>query len=132
MSVETNKQLITEAWDCISVDDIDGFFSRLTDDVTWTFTGSHRFAGTFTGRDELVSKLFTPLGEVLEGGIKIQVDTLTGEGDRVVMEAHGEAVSKSGLPYNNKYCLVITVADDKIAQVREYLDSELVTAVFGK
>ena len=132
MSVETNKQLITEAWDCISVDDIDGFFSRLTDDVTWTFTGSHRFAGTYTGRDELVTELFAPLGEVLEGGIKVQIDTLTGEGDRVVMEAHGEAVSKSGQPYNNKYCLVITVTDGKIAQVREYLDSELVTAVFGK
>jgi ketosteroid isomerase-like protein len=35
-------------------------------------------------------------------------------------------------PYNNKYCLVIAVTDGKIAQVREYLDSELVTAVFGK
>lgn len=132
MSIEANKQLVRDTWAAVTRGDIEGFMSRLADDVTWTFFGSHRFAGTFCGKDELVSKLFAPLGEVLADGIKVHVDTLTAEGDRVVMEARGEASAKDGRPYNNNYCIVITVRDGKVAQVREYLDAELVTRVFGK
>ncbi|MSR14791.1 MAG: nuclear transport factor 2 family protein [Gammaproteobacteria bacterium] len=112
--------------------DIAGFMNNLADDVTWTFFGSHRFAGTFKGKEELVAKLFAPLGEVLDGGIKVQIESMTAEGDRVVLEARGEAKTKSGQRYDNSYCIVVTVRNGKVAQVREYLDSELVTAVFRK
>ena len=132
MSVEANKQLVRDTWGAVTKGDIEGFMSRLADDVTWTFFGSHRFAGTFRGKEELVAKLFAPLGEVLAEGIKVHADTLTAEGDRVVMEARGEASTKDGRPYNNNYCIVITVRDGKVAAVREYLDAELVTSVFGK
>ena len=57
---------------------------------------------------------------------------MTAEGDRVVIEARGEAKTKTGKRYDNSYCIVITVRNDKISAVREYQDSELVTAVFGK
>lgn len=132
MSIEANKQLVRDTWGAVTKGDIEGFMSRLADDVTWTFFGSHCFAGTFRGKDELVAKLFAPLGEVLADGIKVHPDTLTAEGDRVVMEARGEARTKDGRPYNNNYCIVITVRDGKVAQVREYLDAELVTSIFGK
>jgi ketosteroid isomerase-like protein len=132
MTLEANKQLVSNAWDAISSGDVETFMNALADDVTWTFFGSHRFAGTFAGKDELVGKLFGPLGEVLDAGIKVNVLSLTAEGDRVVVEAKGEARSKSGQDYNNDYCIVVRLADGKISQVREYLDSELVTSVFGK
>lgn len=132
MSAEANKQLVRDTWGAVSAGDIEGFMGRLADDVTWTFFGSHRFAGTFRGKDELVQKLFAPLGEVLADGIKVHIDSLTAEGERVVMEARGEAASKSGQPYNNQYCIVITCRDGRIAAVREYLDAELVTSVFGR
>ena len=48
------------------------------------------------------------------------------------MEARGEALAKSGQRYDNHYCIVVSVRDGKIAAIREYLDSELVTAVFGR
>ena len=70
MSVEANKQLVRDTWGAVSQGDVEGFMSRLADDVTWTFFGSHRFAGTFRGKEELVAKLFAPLGEVLADGIK--------------------------------------------------------------
>lgn len=50
MSVEANKQLVLDTWGAVTKGDIDGFMSRLADDVTWTFFGSHRFAGTFRGK----------------------------------------------------------------------------------
>jgi uncharacterized protein len=132
MSAERNKELVKATWDAVTAGDITTFLENLADDVTWTFFGSHRFAGTYRGKEELGAKLFAPLGEVLEDGIKVRISTLTAEGDRVVLEAKGEARSKAGLPYNNDYCIVVTVRDGKIAHVREYLDSELVSAVFGR
>lgn len=62
MSTEANKQLVRDAWGSVSNGDVDGFMNALADDVTWTFFGSHRFAGTLRGKQELVSKLFAPLG----------------------------------------------------------------------
>lgn len=131
MGVEENKQLVRDTWGAVSKGDVEGFMARLADDVTWTFFGSHRFAGTFRGKDELVAKLFTPLGDVLADGIKVHIDTLTAEGERVVLEARGEAQTKDGRAYNNSYCIVVTVRDGRVSQVREYLDAELVTRVFG-
>ncbi len=132
MSLQANKDLVTRTWDAVTKGDIETFMNNLADDVTWTFFGSHRFAGTFRGKEDLTNKLFAPLGEILEDGIKVEIDSLTAEADRVVMEARGQAMSKTGKPYNNSYCVVITIADNRIQQVREYLDSELVSEVFGK
>ena len=132
MGIAENKALVEEAWGMVSAGDGEGFLSKLSDDATWTFFGSHKFAGTFRGKAEIVAKLFEPLGDVLEDGIKVTINSLTAEGDRVVMESKGQARTKSGVDYNNDYCIVITIKDGLIVAVREYLDSELVTAAFGK
>ena len=34
---------------------------------------------------------------------------------------------RSGLPYYNKYCFVFRLAGGKLAEVTEYMDSELAT-----
>ena len=132
MGTQENKQLVKDAWASVSNGDAAGFFSRLADDVTWTFFGTHRFAGTLRGKQEVIDKLFTPLGDVLADGIKVHIDTFTAEDDRVIIESRGEAKSKTGQRYDNFYCIVITVRAGEIAAIREYLDTELVTAVFGK
>ena len=131
MSVEANKKLVVETWGCVSRGDLAGFLDGLADDVTWTFFGRHRFAGTFRGKEAVRNGLFAPLGAVLADGIVVHIDTLTAEGDRVVVEARGEAATRTGGRYDNQYCLVVTVREGRIAHIREYLDTELVSAVFG-
>ncbi|MBL6751728.1 MAG: nuclear transport factor 2 family protein [Nevskia sp.] len=132
MSAEANKQLVRAAYEAVSKGDLDGFMSRLSDDIRWVMTGSHRFAKTFKGKADLLENLFAPLGEALEGGIRIELDTVVGEGDRVVVEARGKAATKSGGRYDNVYCNVLTVRGGKIVEIHEYLDTELVSQVFGK
>ena len=44
-------------------------------------------------------------------------------GDQAVLELESHATRPDGKPYNNVYCLVVTVADGKITYMREYLDS---------
>jgi uncharacterized protein len=53
------------------------------------------------------------------------------DGDYVAVEARGDNVTKTGLRYDNHYCLVFRVVDGKIAEIKEYLDSALVERVLG-
>ena len=132
MGIEENKQIVLYAYGSLTNGEPEGFYSRLSDDVEWTFFGSHRYAGTFRGREEIEKGLFGSLGELLEGPIKVHIKQLIAEGDKVVLEAKGESRAKNGKDYNNDYCIIVTVRDGKITEMRENLDSELVTEVFGK
>lgn len=70
-------------------------------------------------------------GVRLEGPIKITVTNAIAEGDQVFVEAEGESRTKDGLDYNNLYGIVLRLKDGKITEVREYMDTELVKAIFG-
>ena len=54
------------------------------------------------------------------------------DGDYVAMQALGKSNTKSGGTYNNTYCQVFRLANGKVQEVTEYLDTELVTRAFGK
>ena len=118
MGVAENKKLVEDAWGMVTAGDGEGFLGKLSDDATWTFTGSHLLAGTMHGKAEIISKLFEPLGDVLEDGIKVKINTITAEGDRVIIETKGKARTKSGVDYNNDYCIVVTIKDGLIIAVR--------------
>lgn len=131
MSVEDNKTLVRAAYDSISAGELDGFMDRLADDVKWTFFGKHRFAGTLVGKEDILNNLLTPLADKLVNGLKVNINTVIAEGDKVVIEATGESKVVGGGTYNNIYCYVVTVRNNKITEMREYLDTELVSDVFG-
>ncbi len=131
MSTEANKQVVIDAYASIAAGNLEGFMNRLSDDVRWTFFGTHPYAGTFHGKDDILKNLFGSLGEKLEGPIKVHVKNVIAEGDQVVVEAQGESRTKDGRDYNNTYCLVLKLKAGKIAEIREYLDTELVSAIFG-
>ncbi len=131
MSIESNKQLVLGAYASVSEGNLAGFMDRLSDNVRWTFDGTHRFAKTFHGKQDILNNLFGPLSERLVAGIKVHVKNCIAEGDQVVVEAQGEARSKDGRNYNNTYCIVLKLENGKIASMHEYLDTELVKAIFG-
>jgi len=125
---ESNKALVRRAYESMGGPD-DVFLDSLSDDATWTFFGTHVFAGILRGKREIVERLLVPMRETLTG-LKFHVDNLIAEGDQVVLEGRGEAPKADGGSYDNTYCIVVTIRDGKISQIREYLDTELVTATF--
>jgi ketosteroid isomerase-like protein len=54
------------------------------------------------------------------------------DGDHVVVEAKGNNLTKTGLRYDNDYCLVFRLANGKIEEVREYCDSVLTEKALGR
>ena len=105
----------------------------MADDVRFfTVMGTTRFPGTCNGKQEVINKLLVPRDAELEAGHIVTPDNFIAEGDFVVMQARGNAKAKNGKSYNNHYCQIFRIANGKVHELTEYLDTELVTSVFGK
>ncbi len=132
MGAAENKQFIINTFAELSKGNGEAFLGALADDIRFTIIGTSKYSGTFKGKQELISKLLAPLNAQVEGGMAITPDNLIAEGDFVVMQARGKALSKNGQRYDNTYCHVFRFANGKVQEVTEYLDTELITTAFGK
>jgi uncharacterized protein len=132
MAAAENKQFIRNMFIELSKGNAEAFLGSIADDVRYTIIGTTKYSGTFNGKQELINKLLGPLTAQLEGGIAVTPDNLIADGDYVAMQAHGKARSKNGRSYDNTYCHVFRIANGKVQEVTEYLDTELVTSAFGK
>lgn len=80
--------------------------------------------------------IIRPEATVNRGGSREPLSSTTAhrfiaEGDHVVVEVRGNNTTKAGIPYNNTYCFVFRIADGRVKELTEYLDTELVTAALG-
>ena len=132
MSATENKEMIRTMFSELGKGNAAAFLDAMSDNLKFTLIGSTRFSGVFNGKQEFTAKVLAPLGAALENGIAITPDNLIADGEYVAMQSRGEATGKNGRPYNNTYCHVFRIKNGKITEVTEYLDTELVTSVFGK
>jgi ketosteroid isomerase-like protein len=132
MGAAENKTMIQSMFAELSRGNGAGYLDGLADDVEFTIMGSTKYSGTFRGKQDVIDRLLTPLMSELDGGLQVTPDAFVAEGDTVVMQGRGRSKTKSGKAYNNSYCQVFRIADGKVKQITEYLDTELVTQAFGK
>jgi ketosteroid isomerase-like protein len=132
MSAEENKQLVQTWLDETTRGEWQPFAGALADDVRYTLIGSNSWAGTYVGRETVVRDLWLPLTRRYTAPIRIRPHRLVAEGDLVVVEATGDATTRTGVPYQNTYCMIFRLRDGKIAEATEYMDTELTTAVLGE
>jgi len=132
MSAARNKKIIEKMFAELSHGNAEGYLAGLADDVRFTIIGSTKYSGTYNGKQDVVERLFGRLNAELEGGIAVTPQNLVCQGDYVVMQAQGRATTKTGKPYDNTYCLVFRMGRGKVEEITEYLDTELVTAAFGR
>jgi len=102
----------------------------MADDFHWTVTGSTKWSKTYDGKQAVLTELGT-LSSKISGRIRATAHRFIAEGDHVVVEARGNNTTKKGTPYNNTYCFVFRIAEGKLKELTEYMDTELVTAALG-
>lgn len=90
----------------------------LTKDAFTNAKGFGKFAG-IRHYDTIVGTI-DAFKQLLPTGLSPVIESVTAEGDRVVVEFEGRATTCEGRAYNNQYCMVFTVRDGKIKQVNEY------------
>ena len=89
--------------------------------------GTTKFAG-LRHRDQMIGgiELFK---QMIPTGLRFRIGDVTAGGDRVVVEAEGDAMTATGTPYRNQYCFVFTLKDGKIKRVHEYFCTKLADEV---
>jgi hypothetical protein len=105
------------------------FMDLLGDDIRWTVTGSGDWSRTYEGKRTVVDELMRPLFSQFSDTYRNSASLILADGDHVVVECQGQVTTKSGKPYNQRYCYVCRIADGKVRELTEYLDTELVSAV---
>jgi len=131
MGITENKQVVQAFYDAGARGDMDACFALLAEDIIWINIGSTKFSGTYTGKQALIEQLLGPIFGQLKAGISSTIENMIAEADLVVAQTTGNAETQDGKPYNNTYCQVFRIRKGKIAEVKEYFDTELVSAVFG-
>ena len=131
MSAADNRTLAEELFARLSVGDVPGALATMTDDATWRAAGRRELlpaAGNYN--KEKLGRLFNAMLGQLRNGLKVTVEGMIAEGDRVALEAESYGELKNGRVYNQHYSFVIEFRGGKICAVREYLDTQHAHAVW--
>ena len=132
MSLNANKQTITNIYNALARGDSSVFARACHPDYTWRFPGHYSWAKRFEGQAVIQQALIMPLYALFATQYKAHAINIIGEGDFVVAEVRGDVMTRTGQRYNNEYCFVFKFQDNKIIEVVEYCDTDLIERVLGK
>jgi uncharacterized protein len=120
---ELNKQTAIRFVEAMGANDPQTAGDCMAHDGVAVAMGGSRFAGIRSRR--MIVDGIEAFKQLVPEGLRFTIHSVTGEGDRVVVEAHGNAVTSDGTPYRNQYCWVFTIEGDKIKRVHEYFCTKL-------
>ena len=126
-----HKQRVREIMDATSQGRVGPLFDAMAEDVTWRWMGVNQWSSAFEGKQTVVDGLFGGATESLGPSSSVEVRHIHGDGDCVVVEHSGRSELPDGRRYDNNYCWVFRFQDGLILEVREYMDTQLVTETFG-
>lgn len=125
MSLE-NKATVARAVAALGRGDVEAFLADVTDDFAFTLAGHPPGGNTLQGKRPMIDFLKELFGSRLErGAIAMSSENMIAEGPFVVEQAIGRATTVEGEAYDNAYCRVWNFRGDKIAELTEYMDTEL-------
>ena len=131
MSFADNKQLVVTFNSHFEHSQIDAILGLMAEDSTWWVNGKpDLFPVTGTKTKAEYADILRGIHASLEGGMKMEVVGMVAEGDQVAAELHATAVTRTGRVYDNRYHMLYTIRDDRIAAAREYTDLMTITDVF--
>ncbi len=126
MSVETNKELVTNFWGAFSKGDIKTAFASLSDEVSWLIPGNlPNLSGLRKGKAEILN-FARGAAKMFPSGLKSELRRVYCDGDTVLIEMTNRGKLFNGRDYENEYCFVFEIEAGKIRRVREYVDTQKV------
>lgn len=129
MTTAENKALIQTIMEARSRRDPAPFIAAMADDFVWRITGSTAWSGEYVGKMEVRERLLKPLHAQFVASTSLTASRILADGDYVVAECKGDATTVSGERYANTYCFVMRLADGKLKELTEYMDTALVERV---
>lgn len=115
---EANKQVALDFIKAMSEADAELMARCITDDAVTHTKGFAQVSGT-RNRETMLATT-AAFRQVVPTGFREKIVSVTGEGDRVVVEFEGNAELSNGEPYCNQYVFVFTFQGGKISRLHEY------------
>lgn len=115
---EANKKVVLKFIEAMGKGDADAADPCLADDAFTLAKGFGHFAGVRERPTVLAT--IAAFHQLMPEGMKPEINTVTAEGDRVVVEFEGNGTLFNGEDYSNQYCMVFTMENEKIKKVDEY------------
>lgn len=126
-SVSRNKQLTLAFFDALQRGDAQAIADTYAQEGRVVTMGNTLISGS-RGKDE-IRQFAGGVLDAFPAGLNFTVVSMTAEEDRVAVEATSEGLHVSGRPYQNHYHFLLTWKDGQLMQLKEYMDTELVTDV---
>lgn len=119
----TNKQIIQGLYQNFATGDIPAITAVFADDITWTESDGFPLAGTYTGPQAVVEKVFMRLSEFSDNWAAV-VDRYIADGDTVVADGkYRWNHKKTGEPCEVRMAHVWTLANGKIMSFLQHVDT---------
>jgi uncharacterized protein len=131
MSTMQNKQLLQHLYAELERGNSRPFVEKLADDFRWVIAGDSCWSRTYEGKQAVLNELFPKLRATLADRVRTRATRFIAEGDLVVVEARGNNNTRTGMPYNNSYCMIYTVRDGMLHEMVEYMDTDLAIRALG-
>jgi ketosteroid isomerase-like protein len=121
---EANKTLTARFFETFSSGDVPAIVDAMAPDGRWWVSGKlDGMSGTYTPV-QLAPLLHGAKAAYKSGALRITPTGMIAEGDKVAVEAKGYAEMLDGRIYDCQYHFLITVRGGKIAEVKEYMDTQ--------
>ncbi len=123
---DNNKKLVEDFFSILSSGSQDYLDFYTEESIIWT-AGENAIGGS-RSKSEVVGFAKSVL-DSFPDGITFNIVSLIAENDCVAAEVEGLAMHVSGKPYNNKYHFLLKIKDNKILELKEYMDTQLAAKV---
>src|SRR5262245_2885154 len=125
----TNKEIVIALWKAFAARDEDQMRSYLAEEATWMAPADNATAkflglpGGMSGREQIVRFIVDQFPRMYAQAVKVDYKSVYADGDTVVVEMTLSATLANGRNYSNAYCFVHQLKDDKVIEMREFMDT---------
>jgi uncharacterized protein len=132
MNATDSKRFVLEFFEQCSAGKVDLALEKLADDMAWIFMAraSDWPFGQRHTKLEYKKRFFEEGAALFPQGLQFTVKNAIAEADHVAVEAESYGALANGKIYNNLYHYRLDLRNDKIQEIREYLDSGYTVEVF--
>jgi uncharacterized protein len=113
-----NKKVVLDFIEAMGRGDAAAAAPCIAEDTFTVAKGFGKLAGVRT-HDTILATI-AAFNELMPDGMDPDIQSVTAEGERVVVEFEGNGTLVNGEPYCNQYCMVFTLAEGRIRQINEY------------
>jgi len=110
--------------------DVKTFEDSIADDFEFEMMGRLPGVAPVRGKDAFLKSTPPILKAMFPNGLNMKLVSIIAEGPHVAVQAESDTIAGNGKKYANRYHFYLLFKGDKIAQVREYNDTNHVREVF--